>query len=299
MNPVAIVVLSAAVASQALAGQEDPLRIARDLYASAAYEEALTELTKVRTDAAMPETDAYRAFCLFALGRTREAEAVAETMLRKDPLMALDLRDASPRIEEMFAGVRKRVLPQVIRDQYRSARAVAIEKAPDAEAQLTRVRNMLAEAETIGAWDETLADLRVLVEGFLDLSRAGAQTAPPVETSTAPPVEAPPPGTAPDTSRTYSAADAGVVAPVAVSQPAPYVPPALLDLVRRLRRVGALDIVIDARGSVAEVVVRQSVNSAYDTLIATAARSWKFRPATKDGTPVKFAKTVLFDARVE
>ena len=299
MTRVAIAVLSAAVSSHAVAGQEDPLRIARDLYASAAYEEALTELTKVKAAPAMPETDAYRAFCLVALGRTREAEAVAETLLRKDPLIALDMRDASPRIEEMFAGVRKRVLPQVIREEYRSARAVALEKAPEAEAQLTRVSNMLAEAEKIGAWDDTLADLRVLVEGFLDLSRAGTQTTSPAAVPTAPPVEAPPPGTPPDMPRTYSAADAGVVAPVALSQPAPYVPPTLLDLVRRLRRVGALDIVIDERGRVAEVVVRQSVNTAYDALIVTAARAWKYRPATKDGMPVKFAKTVLFDARVE
>jgi TonB family protein len=304
MNRVALVVVWWALAASGLAGQEDPLRTARDLYASAAYEEALTELAKVRSGgAAAPDTDrasdAYRAFCLVALGRTREAEAVAETLLRKDPMMIVDLRDASPRIEEMFASVRKRVLPQLIRDTYRSARASAIDKAPDAAAQLTHVKDMLAEAEKIGVWDDTLADLRVLVDGFLDLSRAGAQTPSPAAVPAVPAANAEPSGLAPVAPRIYAAADAGVVAPVALSQPPPHVPGTLLDLVRRLRRVGALDIVIDERGSVAEVVVRQSVNTAYDTLIAAAARSWKYRPATKDGVPVKFAKTVLFDARAE
>ena len=302
MKRVAVVMLSLGLAASAGA-QEDPLKTARDLYASAAYEEALSELTKVRSGyAAAAETvrttDAYRAFCLVALGRTREAEAVAETLVRKDPMMPLDLRDASPRIEEMFTAVRKRVLPQLIRDEYRSARAAAMQNPPEAEAQLARVRDMLGQAEKIGAWDDTLADLRMLVNGFLELSRAGTQSAPAMAAAPAPadtqPVRLPP-----QAPRIYSAADAGVVPPVAVSQAAPYVPPTLLDLVRRLRRVGALDIVIDETGSVAEVAVRQSVNTSYDLLMATAARAWKYRPAMKDGMPVKFSKTVLFDARAE
>ena len=70
------------------------------------------------------------------------------------------------------ATVRKRVLPPLIRDEYRTARALAAQKDPDAEPRLTQVQQMLEEAEKVGAWDDTLADLRVLVDGFLDLSRA-------------------------------------------------------------------------------------------------------------------------------
>ena len=73
----------------------------------------------------------------------------------------------------------------------------------------------------------------------------------------------------------------------------------LLDLVRRLRRSGTLDIVIDERGGVADVVVRQSVNAAYDTLVTAAARTWKYRPATKDGVPVRFVKTVVLNTNGE
>ena len=302
MKALALFLLVSAVAASAAAGQDDPLRTARDLYASAAYEEALSELAKVGSAAASSvdtarETDAYRAFCLVALGRTREAEVVAEALVRKDPMLDLDLRDASPRIEELFVSARKRVLPQLIRDEYRSARALAVQKAPDAESRLKQVKGMLAQAEKVGVWDDTLADLRVLVDGFLDLT--GGQAVSPAAVPVVVQPDANRPDVSPDPARIHTAADSDVVAPVALSQASPYVPPTLLDLVKRLRRVGAIDIVIDERGAVAEVVVRQSVNTAYDSLVVAAARTWKYRPATKDGVPVRFVKTVLFDANAE
>ena len=300
MKTVAIFVLLSAVAANARAGQEDPLRTARDLYASAAYEEALSELTRVGSGAAAAgaarQADAYRAFCLVALGRNSEAEAVAEALVRTDPMGAVDLREASPRIEEMFATVRRRMLPQLIRDEYRAARALAAQKAPDAESRLTQVQRMLAEAEKAGAWDDTLADLRVLVDGFLDLSRAAGQVA---SSAAAAAVSAQAPVPSRDVRRIFTAGDSGVIAPVVVSQPPLQIPPTLLDLVRRLRRSGTLDIVIDEHGDVADVVVLQSVNGAYDSLVTAAARMWKYRPATKDGVPVRFIKTVLLNANAE
>jgi TonB family protein len=302
MKTVAIFVLLSAIAANARAGQEDPLRTARDLYASAAYEEALSELTRVGSGAAAAgaarQADAYRAFCLVALGRNSEAEAVAEALVRTDPTGAIDLREASPRIEEMFATVRRRMLPQLIRDEYRIARARAAQKAPDAESRLTQVQQMLGEAEKAGAWDDTLADLRVLVDGFLDLSRAAGQIASSAAAA-APPVSAQAPVPSRDVRRIFTAGDSGVIAPVVVSQPPLQIPPTLLDLVRRLRRSGTLDIVIDEHGDVADVVVLQSVNGAYDTLVTAAARTWKYRPATKDGVPVRFIKTVALNANAE
>jgi TonB family protein len=302
MKTVAIFVLLSVVAANARAGQEDPLRTARDLYASAAYEEALSELTRVGSGAAAAgaarQADAYRAFCLVALGRNSEAEAVAEALVRTDPMGAIDLREASPRIQEMFATVRRRMLPQLIRDEYRTARAMAAQKAPDAESHLTQVQQMLAEAEKAGAWDDTLADLRVLVDGFLDLSRAAGQIASSAAAA-APPVSAQAPVPSRDVRRIFTAGDSGVIAPVVVSQPPLQIPPTLLDLVRRLRRSGTLDIVIDEHGDVADVVVLQSVNGAYDTLVTAAARTWKYRPATKDGVPVRFIKTVALNANAE
>ena len=55
-------------------------------------------------------------------------------------------------------------------------------------------------------------------------------------------------------------------------------------------------MVIDEHGSVQDVSVRQSVNAAYDSLVVAAARTWKYRPATRNGVPVRFVKSVVVNA---
>ena len=173
-----IIAATISLGASALAVAQDQLSTARDLYASASYDEALTLLTQVH-DAigAGPVADRaeqYRAFCLFALGRTAEATAVAERLITANPLLSVE-NDASPRIVSMFSDARKRLLPPLIRDQYRSARASMDKKDyAGAEPQLVKVRRLLDEAATVGLSDETLADLGVLVDGFLDLARSAA-----------------------------------------------------------------------------------------------------------------------------
>ncbi len=275
------------------AGQNDALTAARDLYASAAYEQALSELMRLRTsDPSTQDIDVYRAFCLIALGRTAEAEAVADSLLRRDPLLVIDAyADASPRITAVFATVQKRVLPEMIRGEYRAARSLPPAKAADVEAHLTSARDLLEHAKTIGAWDDTLDDLHILIDGFLDLARARSGAA---AASNSP--AAAPEAVMPAAPLQFSAADSTVVAPVVISQSLPYVPPALLDLVKRLHGTEILEVAIDERGRVENVAVTRSVNSAYDSLMVAAARQWRYKPAMKDGRPVRFVKSVVIDA---
>jgi len=200
--------------------QDDPLRTARDLYASAAYEEALAELARVEsspeTPATMRDKDAYRVFCLVALGRAVEAQERAESLVRSNPLLSVDqFPDASPRIATIFTAVQRRVLPPLVKEAYRTARARALENASDARSRLMDVRSLLAMAERVGAFDETLADIRMLVDGFLELASAGEPpNRPPATTAatmpsdaasppaaTAPSDAAPPPGRPPASSR--------------------------------------------------------------------------------------------------
>ena len=68
---------------------QDALNAARDLYASAAYEDALAVLNRMpeattRTPDEARTLSQYRAFCLLALGRTAEAERAIETMITRD-----------------------------------------------------------------------------------------------------------------------------------------------------------------------------------------------------------------------
>src|SRR4030088_1159525 len=136
---------------------QDPLGAARDLYASADYEKALATLTRLHDDttsADQTEVDEYRAFCLFALGRTREAVGVSERLIAKNPTLQLDSAEASPRIIAMFADVRKRMLPGLIREHYRTARAALDSKDPAAaEARFEEVRRMIEEADKVSAID--------------------------------------------------------------------------------------------------------------------------------------------------
>jgi hypothetical protein len=313
----ALTLCIAMVAAVSAASAQDALTAARDLYAAASYEEALVQLD--RASAAAPvgtgtrEIEQYRAFCLFALGRTREAEATLEALVRKDPFVALDRRDASPRIESLFTEVRNRLLPELIREEYQTARAQAQQKAPDARTSLERVRGMLELAREIHIWDETLADLQMLVDGFLELQAAGESPARPADASPAVPrVEngnASPTPAAPNAgtpTRTGPAGDEGtngdrpvgtsgtavVEPPIVIAQPAPVIPPNLRAFILASKRTGTYEVLITETGTVRDVVIRQSISPAYDRLFIQAARTWKYRPATRDGTPVASAKTI-------
>ena len=55
---------------------------------------------------------------------------------------------------------------------------------------------------------------------------------------------------------------------------------------------GVLEIVIDQKGRVTSAAVRESVHPIYDSLVLTAARDWKYQPATFEGQPVKYRKLI-------
>jgi TonB family protein len=304
MKVLAMIVVLMGTASL-VAAQDDPLKTARDLYASAAYAEALAELARVESAASTSPTspttardmDAYRTFCLVALGRTAEAQAVAESLVRRDPMLSIgQFPDAAPRIAAMFASVQRRVLPQLIKDEYRVARTAAVEKAPEAESRLRHVRQLLDTAEHIDAWDETLADVRLIVDGFLELAHTAEPRNAAGEATAA---AAAPKPTSPPAPLVASSTDAGVVAPIAVFQPQPNIPPAVLNLVRQLHGTSKIDLLINEEGAVEEVTVKQPVSPAYDKLIVAAARKWRYKPALKDGVPIKFVSTVVINASPE
>jgi len=239
-------------------------------------------------------------FCLFALGRTAEAETSAEAFMRTQPLARLD--DASPRIEAMFQAVRKRLLPSLIRAEYRTARSALDEKNfPKGEPHLIQARNMLAAAREAGAWDESLADLSVLVDGFIELGRGAAKPAPtPAEAPRQAPAPAAPareavsrPRVEPQAPAIYTTGDEGVVAPVTIDQTLPVLPTSLRSIMRLTRPAGIIAVLVDETGTVQSSEIRQPTHPGYDSLLLNASRGWKYQPAMKDGAPVKFRKLIL------
>src|SRR4051794_1303676 len=94
-------VLALAFTTPGFAGQ-DPLQSVKDLYASAAYEDALSAVVKLDAAAPNVEAEQYRVFCLVALGRIDEADHVVEELLTARPEYRPDAADASPRIQALF-----------------------------------------------------------------------------------------------------------------------------------------------------------------------------------------------------
>jgi len=310
------------VAAQVGIGAQDSLTAAKDLYASAAYEDALSTLTRLtEVGGAAPEiarqVDEYRAFCLYALGRTSEAESVAEAMIRREPMMKLDSPDVSPRLEVMFSTVRKRLLPTLIRERFKTARtALEQKKLAEAEPQLVEAKLMIADAEKLAIQDGGLADLSVLVDGFLQLVRSTADqrqataqpaaangpqespaataSAPTAPAATAPasrrPEPAPVPASAP---RVYTVDDVGVVPPAVINQRIPAMTPDLVRITKAMNTSAVVEIVIDEKGDVVDATIIKSVNTSFDNIVIGAARRWKYRPALKDGVAVRYVKTLI------
>jgi hypothetical protein len=89
--------------------------------------------------------------------------------------------------------------------------------------------------------------------------------------------------------RVYTRDDDGVTEPVALGQFLPAPP----DPGTPSNRLALLELVIDARGDV-ESARLSGESSQYRTgWWVSAAKAWRFRPAVKDGTPVKFLKRIV------
>ena len=289
----------------------DPIDDAKELYATAAYEEALAAL-KMAKDRGGPSArlaDEYSAYCFLALGRREEAEAAAEAAIRANPVAPLDSRDVSPRVDEMFKQVRRRVLPELARAEYKNARdMMARDETERSVEQLVHVRQILDAAGSLGSWDDTLNDISTLVDGFLELNRAkvaeiraaqarAAQAAAPPPAPTATPARgaaaaaSAATAAAPAPVRTiFSGSDTDVVPPAAIRQQIPEI--TLDSPTRDTRRSGVIGVTIDEKGAVQSAVMREPISATVDAQLVKAAMSWQYKPATRNGTPVRYFKLI-------
>jgi hypothetical protein len=279
-----VLVLAAPAAAQT---EPNPLAAARDLYASARYDEALAVLNAMRpaesTD--RKSVEQYRSLCLLALGRGTEAEGAIAAVVTADPLYQPSEADASPRVRTAFTEVRQRLLPDIVATRYAEAKASFDRREYAlAEQQFQQVLSLLEDPQMGGR----LPDLRVLVSGFLDLSARSA--APPsAPKPVTPPPAAPAATVLPVPGRVYVAEDEGVTVAVPIRQEVPRVPN---NITSQTRDRGLLELIIDEQGRVVTVMLRMSVHPIYDAQLMAAARDWKYLPATVGGRPVKFRKMV-------
>jgi thioredoxin-like negative regulator of GroEL len=275
---------------------QDFLTQAKGLYDSASYNEALSALSQIDSSGDVTEVEKYRALCLLALDRTKDAEQSLEHLAMTRPLFRLDGSDNSPKLVAMFEDVRKRTLPEASKQTYERGRA-SYEKGDFAEA-LRQFRDVMAMVDAAPAGSAALmGDLKMLASGFVTLAESALVQAPQPRAAAAP-VLVPAPAAAPvqipaavaPPERIYNAADTTVSAPVAVYRPIPtWQRPAALNFATL---EGLLQITIGPNGAVVEQTMVKVINPAYDQILMDAAKTWRFQPATLDDRPVKYRMTL-------
>ena len=257
------------------------LTAARELYASASYDDALAMLGALAPAQKSVEdqqaVDLYRTLCLFALGRGTDADRVIEAMLMREPLYRASNEELSPRVQTAFQNARKRILPTVIQKEYAEAKG-AFDKQdwPVASKGFDQVLKSIADPDiTQLAGAPPLSDIKTLASGFRDLSvKMIPPPAPKVEPKPVRPVKS-----------VYSVEDRDVIAPMAVQQRVPKYPAAVT---RPL--TGIVELTIDEGGAVQAAAMTMSIDPSYDQMVIAAAKKWTYQPAMLDGKPVKYVK---------
>ena len=276
----------------------DALASARELYASAAYEEALATLAgAIPSDRGVAvEVERYRALCLFALGRADDARAAIEKLVEQDPVYRPAEADVPPRMMAMLREVRRAVLPGIARTTYTEARAhLAAKELTEAAPALERVVRIAGDPDLRDV--EGMEDLRLLADGFLALAQASAApatsepAAPPSPSAASPENGAGPSREAGHGSTIFSGNDADVIPPEAIEQTMPKVAPSPA-LRTQNGFAGYLGVTIDETGRVESARLLRSIHPLYDSELLRAAGAWRFVPARKDGRPVRYLKII-------
>ena len=276
---------------------------AKELYASANYDEALSMLNALGSS--NEETDAaavamYRVLCLVAVGRTGEVDTAIDRLVAQHPLYRPPSDEMSPRIQKAVSSARVRLLPSLVQRRYEESKT-AYDRGDFAasSAGFKWVLSALSDPDiSYLSAQSPLSDIKTLSAGFVDLSEK-ALAPPPVALTPAAVNIAPPPAASAsastvtttnrgrDLKRIFSVDDSDVVAPVIAKQGMPRFPGLLTQAA-----VGVLEIVIDPAGSVESAKVVESVHPNYDPVLLAAAKKWQYAPAVLDGTTVRYLKRI-------
>ena len=244
----------------------------RRLYAEAAYEDALRALSTLDGRDDPNRLDQFRALCLVGLGRLVEADQVLERIVMRSPQFTIPSSDASPAFIARFTTVRKRALPIAANRLYARAKTTFdLKNFTEAADQL---RELLGALQAEPSNDASLAGLQRSAEGLLRLTEAELAAA---------------------SRMVYTTLDKDVTPPVELERKVPaWNPPSQLSW-RWFR--GVVEVVVDENGGVESARLVESLADFYDAGLLEAARSWRFKPAERNGRPVKYRKLVEITMR--
>jgi len=289
---IVVVLLSAPWLSAAAAAQND-LGEAKAKYEEAAYEDALTTLTKASasTTADRVQLEQYRALCLIALGRISEAERAVAALVDADPMYVPPSSVASPRVLAMIAEIRRKELPGVARRVLDSGRAAYEAKdVPRAQRQFDLLLKLLDDPIMEGRPERE--DLLAVARGFSTLLVAAPAPRPPAAETERP---AAPPAAAAGTPPAAPAVSTFVPASVIQESLPIWTPPN--PAVARNEYNGAVKVRIGTDGRVKAATIDRPTHPAYDTALLNTARSWLYKPAMQNGTPIESERVIAVRLR--
>lgn len=289
-----LLVLFLAIGQTPGPGPDDPVAAVKALYASAAYEEALTRLSDPATTGDGVLLAQYRALCLLALGRTDEADQTFTALIMQRPLYTISDSDFPPKIVALFHTIRHRVLPDAARALYTRGKTDYENKKYDyAAGEFKALMTVLTDPDLSGQ-DAAVGDLKTLADGFLGLANANlaeTEKAAKAAPAPAPAASGPAPAAAPAAPPIYTSADKNVTPPVEVYSKLPeWNPTSLLGRSQTFRVI--LELMIDERGAVTSATVRPQVPEGYNQRLVAAVKEWRFKPANINGAPVPFRKAM-------
>ena len=283
----------ALVCAAAPAQAQPSLGKAKELYASANYDEALTMFNTLGSglsgDSAHTEDAAtismYRVLCLVAVGRNAEVDAAIDRLVSQHPLYRPPSDELSPRIRTAVSTARVRVLPALVQRRYEESKTM-YDRGEFATASVgfKWVLSALSDPDISPlATQPPLLDIKTLAAGFVDLSAKALAPPPPPQVALVPATVTPPR----DFKRIFTTEDSDAVAPVTVRQNMPRFPGALTTAA-----AGVIELIIDAAGAVESVRLLESVHPQYDSLVLSAAKRWQYQPAHVAGTNVRYLKRI-------
>jgi TonB family protein len=270
------------------AAAQNDLGEAKAKYEEAAYEDALTTLTKASatTTADRVQLEQYRALCLIALGRIPEAEKAVAALVDADPTYVLPASVASPRVLTMVADIRGKELPGVARRVLDSGRAAyEANDIPRAQRQFDLLLKLLDDPAMDGRPERD--DLRAVARGFSTLLVAAPAPRPPAAETERPAAPAAPPP---------PAAVSTFVPAAVVQETLPIWTPPNPSIARNEYN-GAVKVRIGTDGRVKAATIDRPTHPAYDAALLNTARSWLYKPATQNGTPIESERVIAVRLR--
>jgi hypothetical protein len=204
-----------------------------------------------------------RAAALIAQGQTAEAGIVFDALLLSNPLYEPDPTSLTPEALDAFRASQRNLLPNIAQKNFDRARAALAAGDPD--------RALTLGKEVAAILDRRLAEppaqMRAQVDDLIEAASTAKTTLDDI---------------------VYTTNDKGVVPPRELSRQFPATTP----LGVPPHRVGTLEMIIDKEGGVEFVKLHTPLNRYHERMIVSAAKAWRYRPATRNGKPVKYRLTV-------